>query len=323
MQVLSSGFVKDKKVLLRLDLDVPLRQAQGKLVVEEDFRLKTALPTLNLCLENASEVIIIGHIGRPDGVDPQLSVSPIYNWLMNQGYGEALETDKLKLLENLRFEVGEDSGDLEYAKELASLGEVYINEAFGAHHPASSTTVLPTLLPHYAGLRFAKEVAKLTQVRENPKRPLVVIIGGIKSEDKLPAIKAMAKIADTVLVGGKIISEISPYDLMGEDHVMVGKLIPEGTDINDDTISLWQPVIQNASMVVWNGPLGKIEELGTYKIAKIIIESKAESIVGGGDTISILDKSDLLDKFSFVSVGGGAMLKFLSAGTLPTIEALT
>lgn len=309
MQVVTAQFVFNKKVLLRLDLDVAIEN--GKVI--DDFRLKASLPTLDLCLQNASQVIIMGHVGRPQGFDPLLSVAPIYDWLLEQDY------ENFKLLENLRFEAGEsfDSAqdlrddNIEYTKELASLGDVYVNEAFGAHHPAASTTILPTLLPHAAGLHFAKEVEKLTEVRDNPKHPLVVVIGGVKLEDKLPAIEAMRKIADHVLIGGKIASEIGLSKNITED----------GLDINDETISLWKLVIQNASMVVWNGPLGKTEK-GTFEIAKAVIDSGAESIVGGGDTIAILDQLDLLDKFSFVSVGGGAMLKFLSDGTLPTIEAL-
>lgn len=306
MQVVTADFVKHKKVLLRLDLDVSIEV--GK--VTEDFRLKASLSTLDLCLQNASQVIIMGHIGRPSFAEasegkPQFSVAPIYNWLIDQGY------EKFKLLENLRFESGEDACDLEYAKELASLGEVYVNEAFGAHHPASSTTILPTLLPHAAGLHFAEEVRKLGEVRNNPKHPLVVIIGGVKLEDKLPAIESMRKIADSVLIGGKIASEIGLSKNLTED----------GLDINEETISEWKLILQNASQIVWNGPLGK-EDHGTLEIAKAVIDSDAESIVGGGDTVAFLDRVGLLDKFSFVSVGGGAMLKFLTEGTLPTIEVL-
>ncbi len=332
MNVVSAQFVKDKKVLLRLDLDVSIED--GK--VTEDFRLKAALSNLNLCLQNAPEVIIMGHIGRPTFAEATVgkpSVAPIWDWLVEQGYGAVLKSGKLKLLENLRFEPGEDSRDLDYAKELASYGEFYVNEAFAAYHPSASTTILPTLLPHAAGLHFAKEVEKLTKVHANPKRPLVVIIGGVKAEDKLPAISAMAKIADTVLVGGKIISETH---LIGQisPNILVGKLNVGGDDISVETISLWKSVIKSAGMVVWNGPLGKIDNgqltmdtlgsaKGTSEIARAVIESGAESIVGGGDTISLLDQLDLLDKFDFVSVGGGAMLKFLAEGTLPTIEALT
>lgn len=330
MQIISAPFVAGKKVLLRADLDVPLECKVGSAEcrVSEDFRLKAGLPTLKLCLENAAQVIIMGHLGRPGGKEvPELSVVPIYEWFKDNGFQKDLELGKLKLLENLRFENGEsfdsaqDHGKvLEYAKELARFGDVFINEAFAAHHPAASTTVLPTLLPHAAGLRFAKEVEILTRVRENPMHPLTVIIGGIKIEDKLPAIEVLSKVADKILVGGKIAWQIKP-----RENILVGELNYEGTDITSQTLETWKEIILEAKQILWNGPLGAIEEVkndATLKLARIIIESGADSIVGGGDTIGALGKWGLLDKFSFVSTGGGAMLEFLSKGTLPTIEAL-
>ncbi|KKR81962.1 MAG: Phosphoglycerate kinase [Candidatus Daviesbacteria bacterium GW2011_GWA2_40_9] len=323
MQVVSREFIAGKKVLLRLDLDVPIEN--GK--VDEDFRLKAALPTLRLCLEHASEVIAMGHIGRPKGKKvEELSVAPIYDWLEKQGLSSHLMSGKLKLLENLRFEEGENKCDPEYAKELAGLGEVYINEAFAAHHPAASTTILPTLLPAFAGLHFAREVEVLTKVRGNPGKPLVVIIGGAKVENKLPLVLAMAKIADQVLVGGKITLELVRSSAVSlPANVLIGELNKEGTDIAEETVQKWKPVISGAKMIVWNGPLGKVEEDQndqSKNIAQLIIKSGAESIIGGGDTITALNKWGLLNKFSFVSTGGGAMLKFLAEGTLPTIEAL-
>jgi len=341
MQVVTSDFVSGKKVLLRYDIDVAVGEGTGgRLQVTEDFRLKVGLPTLKLCLENARETIIFGHLGRPNGEDPDFSVAPIYEWLAYQeDLRSHLESGKLKLLENLRFEKGEDEASLDYAKQLASYGEVYVMEAFAAHHPAASTTVLPTLLPHAAGLNFFKEVEKLREIRENPKKPLVVIIGGVKIEDKLPAIEAMSKIADHVLVGGKIASEITTYDAIAHQVVMVASLTEDGLDITQATVDSWVRIIRTAGMILWNGPLGRIsnfqypisneEELGSEKgsflIAQAILQSKAEVILGGGDTIAALNKWDLLDQFQakgFVSTGGGAMLKLLETGTLPTIEAL-
>lgn len=327
MQVATSQLIKDKKVLLRLDIDVPV--IDGK--VADDFRLKAGMPTLMLCLEHAREVIVMGHIGRPSGADPSLSVGPIYDWLGKE-LGKlgmfGVMGNKLKLLENLRFEKGEEDCDLEYAKQLASLGDFYVNEAFATHHPSASTTILPTLLPHCAGLHFAKELETLKEVREAPRRPLVVIIGGVKVEDKLPAVIQMAKIADKVLVGGKIAHELSaadtaPYDL--PDNVYLANLREDGKDIKEETVQLWAPFISNAKMILWNGPMGYIEDPKynqTERIAQLVIESGAESIVGGGDTVSYLDFLGDLPEFSFVSTGGGAMLEYLVKGTLPTIEVL-
>lgn len=343
MKEITAEFIRDKTVLLRYDLDVPIKE--GK--VTEDFRLKAGLKTLKMCLEHGKQVIMIGHIGRPVGEDSKFSVEPIYNWLLTNNLRSHLESGKLKLLENLRFEAGEDGCDLEYAKEILKLVEyagqddghlVYINEAFAAHHKAASTTVLPTLLPHAAGLNFIKEVTELTKLREQPKRPFVVIIGGIKVEDKLEVIQAMSKTADYILVGGKLIWEIKQLGIELKDNVLVGNLNEAGTDIDNDTITSWKEKITQAKNIFWNGPVGKIEvesmkyevgnmgsAEGTYQLAKLILDSEAEVVIGGGDTGGFLGRIDLLDEFikkGFVSTGGGASGKFLTDGSLPTIEAL-
>lgn len=381
MQVVTSELVKDKKVLLRLDIDVPLGKGTGdRLQVTDDFRLIAGMATLELCLESASQTIILGHIGRPhfvlsDGTSRgkpdeeslvNLNVGPIYDWLVEHGFGDEFKSNKLKLLENLRFEQGEEEADVSYAQKLAALGNFYVNEAFASHHPSASTTILPKYLPHAAGLQFAKEVDNLTRVKNNPKHPLIVIIGGIKVEDKLPAALALSKVAEYILIGGKIASELagpvarqphtyptSPINIgAGPPHgaprlappailpenILLAELNEGGTDINDETIAKWAPIISSAKMIVWNGPLGRIEatgyrvqgiggeELGsargTYDVAKMIVESGAESIVGGGDTVGFLGQLGLLERFGWVSTGGGAMLELFETGTLPTIEAL-
>lgn len=326
--VVTPEFVSGKKVLLRYDLDVI---TDGQI---DDFRLKAGLPTLKMCLEHASSVTMIGHVGRPGGKEvEELSVTPIYQWLLNQGFRDELQSKKLQLLENLRFDRGEEAADEDYARDLIHLtgGDVFVNEAFAAHHKAASTTVLPTLLPHSAGLNFAKEVYELKKIKENPQKPLVAIIGGVKIEDKLSAILALAKIADSVIVGGRIAEEIREVS----ENVLVARLNEEGTDLSFQTIESWKEIIRGAKMIIWNGPLGKVDsgqgtvdrgtEQGTYKVAEMILESQAEVIIGGGDTVGFLEKANLLDKLKakgFISTGGGAMLKFLSEGTLPTIEAL-
>lgn len=332
MQVVTAQVVKDKKVLLRLDIDVSIED--GKVV--EDYRLVADMPTLELCLEHARSVIILGHIDRPHFADAtrgkpdeeslsNLNVGPIYNWLVDHGFSSEFDSGKLRLLQNLRFEKGEEEADVYFAKELATLGNFYVNEAFASHHPAASTTVLPMLLPHAVGLRFAKEAETLKRVRTAPKSGLVAIVGGVKVEDKLPAVLQVAKIADKVLVGGKIASELlaNSYELPG--NVYLANLRDDGEDITPETVGKWAPIIYSASVIVWNGPLGKVEDPKnnqTEKISQMIIETGVESIVGGGDTISYLDYLGDLPMFSFVSTGGGAMLEFLIKGTLPTIEAL-
>lgn len=334
MQVINSSLIYNKKVVLRYDIDVALKSAsggtgRGSWEVAEEFKLRAGIPTLNLCLQNAQSVVLMGHIGRPEGkVVEDLKVEPIRQWLIAQGYEEDLDSQKLVLLENLRFDPREEAGDSEFAKELANLGDFYVNEAFSSYHSAVSTTILPTLLPHAAGLRFAEEVNKLTEVRENPVKPFIALMGGAKVADKLPVIQALAKNADVVLVGGKLIQEIRDLNLELPRNVMVGKLVTGGFDIAPETVEAWRGLIMKAKMIVWNGPLGKFEDQkndSTKKIAEMILDSGAEIIIGGGDSVAALSQAGLLKKAeekAFVSVGGGAMLALLADGTLPTIDVL-
>jgi phosphoglycerate kinase len=323
MQVVTADLVKGKKVLLRLDIDVPIED--GKVV--EDFRLKRGVETLDLCLKNAEKVIIMGHVGRPDFENEEFSVAPIYYWLENHDhYQEALQSNKLRLLENLRFEREEDEADLEYAKELAAFGDFYVNEAFAAYHKAASTTLLPTLMPHAAGVNFYKEVERLTEIKKNPKKPLVALIGGAKVEGKYRSVIELSKICDHVLVGGLLAHDIEQRGLEVPHNVVLAKLNESGLDIATVSVGVFSEIIKDAKEIIWGGPMGKYEEEegnhGNELLARAVIDSGARSIIGGGDTVAALDKIGVIDKFDFVSTGGGAMLKFLSDGTLPTIEAL-
>ena len=208
------------------------------------------------------------------------------------------------------------------------MSEVYVNEAFSAHNIAASTTMVPKLLPHFAGLHFVKEVETLLNVRNNPKKPYIGIMGGAKVKDKLPVINVMAERADAVLVGGKLVHEIREQNVDLPKNVLVGKLNENGFDISSDTTESWKGMIMSAKMIVWNGPLGKFEDAKynqTEEVIKIVLGSNAEIVIGGGDSVAALSQYGLLEqveKRAFVSVGGGAMLKLISEGTLPTIEAL-
>lgn len=373
MQVITPEFVKGKKVLIRYDIDVAFRRTtdyrllttveDGRrktedLIVTEDFKLKAGLETLELCIVNASKVIIIGHLGRPfttvedekKGIPSDLSAKPVQEWFqvvagIKVDFAETLEqaassASKVVLLENIRFFHGEVPGldyhtsctsktcDIDFAHQLAALGEVYVNEAFSAHNSGASTTMVPALLPHAAGLHFAKEVRVLREVRENPKKPFIAIMGGAKVADKLPVINVLAEKADAVLVGGKLISEIRAQNLNLPKNVMVGMLNEDVFDIAPQTVDAWRSLISKAEMIVWNGPLGKFEDPkndATEKIARMVLDSGAVVVIGGGDSVAALSQYGLLEEAeqkAFVSVGGGAMLKLLADGTLPTIEAL-
>lgn len=338
MQVVTPEFVKDKKVLLRYDIDVTLGEGTGgRVQVTEDFKLKAGLPTLRLCLENASKVIVVGHLGR--GNSPELSAKPIQEWFEQKlgeevAFAKSLEdagqsTSKIVLLENIRFFHGEVESDIDFAKKLAQLGQVYVNEAFASYNSAASTTIVPTLLPRFVGLHFVREVETLSKFRDNPKKPFVAIMGGAKVVDKLPVITVLAQKADAVLVGGKLVAEIREQDLNLPRNVLVGMLNSDGLDIAPQTTEAWKGLIEKAATIIWNGPLGKFEEAkndATEKIARMILDSKADIVFGGGDTVAALGQYGLLkeaEEKTFVSVGGGAMLEFFVKGTLPTIEVLS
>ena len=275
--------VKNKKVLVRGDIDIP----DG-----DFFRLKVIKPTLDFLLNNNCQIILCGHRGRPNGkVVPELSTKIIAGWFGNQ----------FQVLENLRFDPREEANDPDFARQLADLAEVYVNEAFADSERAHASIVgIPKLLPHYAGFRLAKEVEVLSKVLENPVRPLLVIIGGAKIETKQPLIDKMKSFADAVVVGGKLATE--------EKDFMIESL-------------------PSAKTIVWNGVFGEVETgnvAGTQKLVDLILaQTQAFKIVGGGDTVAFLDKLRLTDKFDWVCSGGGSMLKFLAGETLPGIEVLT
>lgn len=296
---------KGKKVLVRGDLDVPLKNG----VVIDDTRLRECLPTIKYLLDQQAKVILMGHLGRPDGkAVEELKMAPVRKRLT-----ELLGTDNFTLLENLRFHPGEESNNPGFAKELASLGDFYVNEAFASSHRAHASIVgIPKLLPHCAGLHFQKEIENLSKAIDNPKKPLVFIIGGAKPETRLPLVEEFKKKADFVLVGGKLAEK--------------SDLTEDGLDINQGTVEKFKKIIMTAGTIVWNGPLGKVEderwEVGTREIARAIAGCGGFKIVGGGDTIAALTKFGLIDKMDYVSTGGGAMLEFLAEGTLPGIEVL-
>ena len=338
-----------KTVFLRGDLDVPLRES-GE--IDDDSRLRAGLPTVRYILEHCSKVIIGGHLGRPGGkIDKSLSLYPIAQWFSKSiihnssfiiqdekiGDFDGWElSENLFLLENLRFYPGEESNPSTssgqvFAERLASLADIYVNDAFSvSHRDHASITGIPKVLPHYAGIRLQEEISSLSKVLGNPQRPFIVIIGGKKLETKLPLVKKMIEFADYVLVGGLIAKEIEENHPIYSAKIKLGRQNSDATDIEPVSIEEFVRIIKTAKTVIWNGSMGRIgpkgetlsSEIGTENIAKAIIESGAFSVVGGGDSVEYLQKIGVIDKFDFVSMGGGAMLSFLAGEKLPGIEAL-
>jgi len=325
--------VNGRKVLVRMDLDV-----------EDDYtRLEFAEETLDYLVKKMARLIIIGHKGRPEGEKlPELSLESLAEVLGGVvgekvnffhdivGYevekrAKTLGEGEILLLENLRFEAGEESNDEAFSKDLASLGEVYVNEAFAVSHREHASIVrLPKYLPHAAGFRFEKEVENLNKILENPKRPVVLVIGGIK-EDKVEYIKSFTKIADKILVGGRL-----PI-LFGEENpdpekIILGQLIPDTEDITLHTIEAFKEEIARAGTIVVAGVQGKYEDeghrQGSLEVFNAVAASSAFKVAGGGDAEAAITEFGLNERFDWISVGGGAMLEFLAKGTLPGIKAL-
>lgn len=323
---------------MRADLDVPLDgldQVHHKLESETATRLTNLKETINYLLRNhAKQIIIAGHIDRPEEPDPAKSTKHLVEALsgilkQDITFKEGLDGNgegEIVLLENLRFWEGETKNDIGFAKKLADFADFYVNEAFGnSHREHASMAVLPSLLPHAAGLHLEEEVRVMTKLLETPARPFISIVGGAKIETKVPVISNLSKISHYVLVGGELPKEIEKNGQSFSENVVVAKLAEDGNDIDLDSAHRFSNYISTARTVVWNGPMGFFEkghEVGSKAVANAILNSHAYSVVGGGDTTQFLEKHNLLGRFSFVSAGGGAMLEFLSGKTLPGITSL-
>jgi 3-phosphoglycerate kinase len=308
--------VSGKRVLLRLDLDCDPDP--------NELRIKASEETLNFLKEKGAQTMILSHRGRPGGkVDESLSLKPFQSIFDKWG---------VRVYENLRFDPGEESNDLEFAKKLASMGDVYVNEAFASSHRDHASIVgLPKLLPSAFGFRFVSEIENLSKVFENPKRPLLFVIGGSK-KDKPKYIEFLKSMADLILIGGKLPeyygdSALESIRLQKKDEkLLIGNLVQDKEDITLNSIEVFEKEVKSAGTIVLAGPMGKYENpghmQGTERIFKAVSNSTAFRITGGGDSLVVIAKLNLIDKFDWVSVGGGAMLEFLSKKTLPGIEAL-
>ena len=351
---IKSAKVKGKRVLLRVDFNVPMKK--GK--VADDFRIKKTMPTVKLLKEKGAKIIMISHLSG----DGKKSLRPVADFLSARQkidfspklFGD--KTDKkisemndgdILLLENLRSEKGEEKNSRSFAKRLAALGDVYVNEAFSASHRKHASIVgLPLMMPSFAGPLFGEEIKNL-KTAFNPEHPFLLILGGIKFGTKLGVLKRFIKTADSIFIGGALANnffkeggleigksaydketDIKKYLNSKKIFLPVDVRTKRGAilDCGPNTIAMLKMMVSQSKFILWNGPLGDFEmkgfEKGTEALAKIIASSRARSVVGGGDTVAAIRKLGIMNKFSFVSTGGGAMLEFLSQGSLPGIRAL-
>lgn len=322
--------IAGKACILRVDFNVES--------AKDALRLEASLPSIKFLLKNRAQVLIISHRGRPKGVDDKLSLKIFIPFLKKHlkkevhfltGLPAKLPAGDVCLLENLRFWPEEEANDADFAEHLAKLGDFYVNDAFAVSHRAnSSVTQLPKLLPAYAGFLLQKEIETLSEVMKKPKKPLLLIFGGAKVDDKLPVIRNLLPKASQVLLGSSVINKdgllpkskkiIKPNDWLAEDGLAF--------DIGPLTVAHYADIIKKAKTVIWNGPLGKFEDEkyshGSVGIAKAVAKSGAFTVIGGGETTQLILSLGLRKKIGFLSTGGGAMLEFLAGKKLPGIMAL-
>ena len=383
--------LSQKKVLLRLDLNVPLKNG----VITDQTRIDKILPIINFLLSKNSRIIVVSHVGRPKGEkNRNLSMRPIckdlekkinrrINLISDDIFQLKKEDlfknkdDKIIFLENIRFYREEEKNDPSFAKQLASLADLFVNDAFSCSHRAhASVSKITEFLPSFAGLQLEEELSALKKVTSEIKKPITCIIGGSKISTKIGVIKNLIpKFNNIIIVGGmannilnhkgnrigksikeencgKIINEIFetskqhscsiifPIDvLVGKNLNSISKAkelneIEEDDlilDIGPKTINIIQKVIKNSETVLWNGPAGYFENPnfanGSYEIANAIVKKNKNksiySVLGGGDTIALVNEIKLIKNFNFVSTAGGAFLEYLEGKDLPGIKALS
>jgi phosphoglycerate kinase len=333
--------IAGKLVLVRSDLNVPLEGGQ----VADETRIQASLPTLQLLLErDVGDVTVCSHLGRPKGEDPAFSIRPVAERLR-----ELLPDDRLRVLENTRFNPGETKNDSAFAQELADENDLFVQDAFGSVHRAHASTVgVAQLLPTYAGLLLERELTELGKLLGEVERPFVLISGGAKVEDKLGVLENLGGKADTVLVGGKMAEQIRtdnplsfdvvlPLDVVAasefaadaETKIVPYDALPDGwlgLDVGPETRELFARHISQARTIFWNGPMGVFEwprfAEGTKAVAEAVASSDGHSVVGGADSARALSELGLADKVSWVSTGGGAALELLEGKDLPGISVI-
>ncbi len=316
MKSLKNADVKGKTVLVRADFNVfPVKP--------HEIRIERTVPTIEYLLNKKAKVILLTHMEENDGEIPSSKILLPY-------LKKRLPMDKVELFENLRKFSGEKKNSTKFAKYLASLGDIYVNEAFPvSHREHASIVLLPKFLPSYMGFRFEEEIKNLSKVF-NPKHPATLILGGGKAETKLPILKKLLPKFDHVLLGGVLLNLfiLGREPLFSKKLVLPKQVVASGKKVLDVGIGSfleWGKIIKKSKFIVWNGPLGYLEKGhtgGTKLLISILSKVKVPVIIGGGDTLACLPAGKKLPKNIFVSTGGGAMLEYLVHKTLPGIEAL-
>lgn len=383
--------LKGNKVIIRCDLNVPIKNG----IIQDDTRIKESIKTISYLVDSKAKVIILSHLGRIKEESDKLSnslkpvavrLSELSSYKVNfVPYTRGIEVENainnmqdgdIVMLENTRFEdlngKLESENDVELAKYWASLGDIFINDAFGMIHRAHASNVgIASILPSGVGFLVEEEVKKISEALEKPERPFVIILGGAKVSDKIGVIENAVKIADYVLIGGgmpftfykalgyntglsivddesidfckKIYEENKDKIILPTDLIVATSISNEsstklvdatsisnndiGVDIGVSTLNKYKSILSNAKTIIWNGPVGVFEipnfSNGTRKLVQMLSLSKAKIVIGGGDSISALNKFGFDNKNAHISTGGGASLEMLEGKKLPGLEAIS
>ncbi len=394
--------LENKKVLVRVDFNVPIEKKIDKIVISNDLRIKASIPTIKYLVESKAKIVLVSHLGRPKGFDSDLKMDPVGVKLSEligkkvikihdsigpevQKIVDGLNPGDICLLENIRFYKEEEKNDLEFARNLAKPFDIFVNDAFGTSHRAHASTagVSAYLSPCLAGLLLQKEVDSLSKILLNQVRPFTTIIGGSKISSKIEVLKQLIPKVDALLIGGAMaftfikakggeigdslyeeasIPLIKEIDILKEEHA-VALILPEdmlcarteeikqkssttsdlhiypidkipkgfmGLDIGPKTMEKFSKLISQSKTLFWNGPMGMFEDdrfiNGTKAIAEALVDitqKKSISVVGGGDSVSALEKLNIsFESFTHVSTGGGASIEFIEGKPLPGITCL-
>jgi len=340
---IQDGNFEGKKVLVRADFNVAI--AEGK--IQEKFKLKACKKTVDhLASIEGTKIALTSHLGRPEGKENQeFSLLQLKDELekilnkkiifVNDCVGEKvakalteIKEGEILLLENVRFYGDEETNGERFSQQLAENFDIFVNEAFSVcHRNQSSVTGVTKYLPSYGGFWLQTEIKNLDKVISAPEFPATAIIGGAKIETKLPLIKIFESCYDNILIGGKIANEALDQALNFSAKVVLPiDFAQDRFDIGEKTIQTFKEIIATSKTIVWNGPMGKFEQVpfdkGTREILQAVIASGAYTLIGGGESVQVLEENNLMEKVSFVSTGGGAMLEYLSGNAMPGLEAL-